>query len=151
VLADRRLSSSQQRALAAERANPIPGCIEHGTTSISREEIVPLYAALVQPHREYRGHFWAPPVKKDVQALERVPRRAPKLGQGLAGMSSEEQLRALGRSGLESRRPRGDLPALCSLLRRGRGEGGSELRSLVPSAGWERLNAASVRGGSDLT
>jgi len=66
-------------------------------------------------------------------------------------VSSEERLRALCRSGLESRRLRGDLTALCSLLRRGRGEGGAELCSLVPSAGWEQLNAASVRGGSDLT
>jgi len=49
-------------------------------------------------------------------------------------MSSEERLRALGRSGLESRRLRGDLTALCSLLRRGRGEGGAELCSPVPSA-----------------
>jgi len=35
---------------------------------------------------------------------------------------------------LESRRLRGDLTALCSLLRRGRGDGGAELCSLVPSA-----------------
>jgi len=61
--------------------------------------------------------------------------------EALEGMSSEERLRALGLSGLESRRLRGDLTALCSLLRRGRGDGGAELCSLVPIAGWERLNA----------
>jgi len=69
------------------------------------------------PHLECCVQFWAPQLKKDVEVLDCVPRRAPKLGQDLAGMSSEERLRALGRSGLESRR---------------RGEGGAELCSPVP-------------------
>jgi len=53
--------------------------------------------------------------------------------EGLEGMSWEERLRALGLSSLEKRRPRGDLIALPSVLRRGRGEGGAELSSLVPT------------------
>ena len=35
-----RLNKSQQRALAAERANPILGCIKHSITSQSKEEII---------------------------------------------------------------------------------------------------------------
>ena len=38
----------------------------------------------------------------------------------------------MGLSGLERRRLRGDLMALCSFLRRASGEGGAELFSLVP-------------------
>ena len=45
-------------------------------------------------------------------------------------MTYEEQLRTLGLSSLEKRRPRGYLLALCSFLRRGRGEGGADLFSL---------------------
>jgi len=55
------------------------------------------------------------------------------LVQGLEGMSCEEWLRTLGLSILEQRRLRGDLTALCSVLRRGCGDGGAELSSLVPS------------------
>jgi len=56
-----------------------------------------------------------------------------KLVKGLEGMSSEEQLRTLGLPSLEKRRLRGDVIAPYSFLRRGRGEGGADLFSLVSS------------------
>ncbi|KAK4823568.1 hypothetical protein QYF61_003572 [Mycteria americana] len=71
----------------------------------------------------FKGHldmFWAPQFKKDVKVLECVQRRATKLAKGLEGM-------------LEKRRLRGDLMALYSFLRRGSGEGGADLFSLVSS------------------
>ena len=58
------------------------------------------------------------------------PEEGNEAGEGLEGMSCEQRLRTLGLSGLERRRLRGDLVALCSSLRRGRGEGGAELSSL---------------------
>ena len=53
--------------------------------------------------------------------------------QGLEGMSCNKRLRSLGLSSYGKRRPRGDLIAPCSFLRRGRGEGGAELFSLGSS------------------
>lgn len=62
------------------------------------------------------------------------PEKGTKAEEGLAGMCSGEQLRALGLSGWERRRLRGDPTAAHSFLRRGNRQGGAELFSLVHSA-----------------
>ncbi|KAK4818578.1 hypothetical protein QYF61_015378 [Mycteria americana] len=123
VLVDSRLHTSQQRALAAKRANRVLGCVKHSIISRSKEVVVLLSLALVWPHLECCVLFWGPQFKKEVQVLECVQRRATELGKGLEGMSCEERLRTLGLSSLEKRRLRGDLIALYSFLRRGSGEG----------------------------
>jgi len=69
-----------------------------------RKVILPCYSTLVRPHLEIYIQLWSPQHRKDMDLLEWVQRRAPKMINGMESLSYEERLRELGLFSLDKTR-----------------------------------------------
>ena len=70
---------SEQCGIAARKGNQLLGMIKRNITYREKNLIIQLYKSIVRPHLEYCIQAWRPHLKKDIDKLERVQRRATKL------------------------------------------------------------------------
>ena len=75
-------------ALQGTRAKPGNHLVTYKVKSL----IIPLYKAIVIPHLGYCIQAWNPYLRKDVDMLEKLQRRATKLIPGLIDLTYEERL-----------------------------------------------------------
>jgi hypothetical protein len=101
---------------ACEKANKVLGFIYRNFDYKSKDIILPLYKSLVRPHLEYAIQFWNPYLKKDIEMLERIQRKATKLIPSLRTLPYESRLKILGLQTLKTRRLRGDLIEVFKIL-----------------------------------
>ena len=78
--------------------------IRRNITYEEKSFIVPLYKAIVRPHLEYCLQAWSPYLRKDIDMLEKIQRRANKLIPGLRDLRYEERLKECGLTTLDTRR-----------------------------------------------
>ena len=97
---------SEQCRIAASMGNQVLGMILRNITYNEKSLIIPLYQEIVIPHLEYCIQAWNPYLRKDIDMLEKVQRRATKLIPGLIDLtkSYEERLKECGLTTLETRR-----------------------------------------------
>ena len=104
---------SEQCGIAARKGNQILGLIRRNIAYRDKRLIIPLYMSLVRPHLEgptleAPHEAWRPHMRKDIDKLERVQRRATRLISEISQLSYEERLQQCRLTTLETRRTRGD-------------------------------------------
>ena len=70
---------SEQCTIASYKGNQVLGMIRRNITYKEKSLIIPLYKAIVRPHLEYCIQAWNQHLRKDVDLLEKIQRRATKL------------------------------------------------------------------------
>ena len=98
--------ASEQCGIAARKGNQLLGMIKRNITYRETNLIIPLYKSIARPHLEYCIQACRPHLKKYIDKLERVQRRATKLIPELRIISYEDRVRKL--TTLETRRVRGN-------------------------------------------
>ena len=69
----------KQCAKVVGTANRVLSMICRAFAYKSRDIILPLYKCLVRPHQEYCVQVWCPHLKKDIDLIEKVQRRATRM------------------------------------------------------------------------
>ena len=108
---------SNHIAKIAAKANSVLGRINRTFTYKDKELMRLLYTSLVRPHLEYAVQSWSPHLRKDINILEKVQRRATRLIPEISQLPYEERLEALNLSTLEDRRIRGDIIEVFKLVK----------------------------------
>jgi hypothetical protein len=94
---------------AAKTASVVLGQIGRSFKYRDKKIFPKLYTRYVRPHLEFASVAWNPWHQKDIDALERVQKRAVNMINGLAGKTYEEKLSEIGMETLSERRKEADL------------------------------------------
>ena len=91
--------------------------IRRSFSYLNKDIALHLYKTLVRPHLEYCVQAWRPYLKKDIELMEGVQRRATKLVPSMRNYSYVERLKLFNLTTLETRRIRGDLIEVFKILK----------------------------------
>ena len=111
IIVAQNLKSSSQCVAPAKSANQTLGMISRK----DKEVMMRLYQTLVRPKLEYCVQAWRRYLRKDIDLLEKVQKRATRLIINDRGLTYRERLKKLGLTTLETRL-RGDMNDVFKIL-----------------------------------
>ena len=92
VSVDSNLSFENHIAIKIFKANQIVGLIRRSFAFLDADLFRRLFIAYVRPHLEYAHPVWSPHLKRHINNIERVKRRATKLIDGFKNLEYQERL-----------------------------------------------------------
>jgi hypothetical protein len=113
---DDKLSFDKHIIEKVNKANSIIGVIRRTFEYLDLKTFRMLYVSLVRPHLEYVNPVWNPYLKKHIDMIENIHRRATKLIPGLSDLSYEDRLRRLKLPSMSYRRSRGDMIEVYTIM-----------------------------------
>ena len=116
VLTSCDLSTSYQCTEAASKASRVLGMVRRQFKVLDKESFLIIYKGFIRPHLEYAIQAWSPYLRRDIDCLEKVQRRATKMVNGLRILPYESRLKKLKLTSLEKRRQRGDVIEVYKIL-----------------------------------
>lgn len=116
VIFDSKLNFENHMNEKINKANSILAIIRRTFEYMDKHIFCTLYKSMVRPHLEYANQVWCPHLKKHIQSIENVQRRATKLVPGLKDLTYEDRLKALNLPTLAYRRMRGDAIEMYKIL-----------------------------------
>jgi len=109
ILYDSHLTFQDHIQEKINKAYSMIGLIKRNFIHMDSRTFIMLYKALVRPHVEYANSIWSPYKKGDIEAIEKVQKRATKLVISLKKLPYKERLLQLNLHTLKYRRLRGDM------------------------------------------
>lgn len=92
-----------------KKANSMVYLIKRAFVNINENNIIPLFKTYIRPLMEHGVSVWNPHLKKDIDVLERIQRKATKIPKSLRHLPYEDRYIKLKLSSHKIRRIRGDL------------------------------------------
>ena len=116
VLISNNLKPSSHIAQIVKCAEMCLAVLRRTIVSRDRAIFLKLYKQLVRPHLEYAVSVWNPHLKRDIERIEKVQRRATKCINGMQSKSYQDRLHILGIDSLQKRRCVFDLVELFKII-----------------------------------
>ena len=109
IIVDHKLKFQKQISAKVNKANQSWGIIKRTFKHMNPYIFKKLFCAQVRSHLEYAIQFWAPYLRKDINKIESVQRRATKYIPGFKNLSYPDRLKKLDLPTLAYRRLRGSM------------------------------------------